>query len=304
MKNPIARTAAKLMPAASAAIAGLTLHAEPLGLSYVTADAMTSALAELILASNNHKQGQFDLKWKRLSAEASVASARSFGVLARDILKPALGSQHSQAWNVAGFATSLTLPSRLDDLIPVMIALGGHLTAHPELQNAALNVTPARATAIKDDLIARKNAVAQQRGELDRLFQVREDKAKVIYNNLRTLFTELTMALDPLDSRWVEFGFNKPGALQTPDVPEDVTATLVGATSAAVNWGRAPRAERYRVWMKVNGVDQELVVVGSPYDANFTIDGLPANSTIQIAVSAVNNGGESATSEVVTIVTH
>ena len=304
MKNPIARNASALMPAASTAIAGLTQYAESLDLSYVTADAMTTALTDLIVGSNNHKQAQHLLKVRQLMAAAAVNGARDFVTIARDLLKRSLGMQYSQVWNVAGFVGSLKVPTTIDRLIPIAVALNGHFTAHPELENAPLNVTAARALVIKDQLVAAKNALAQQRGEVGRLFDTRNAKARVVEQNLRLLLKELTMALDPLDPRWIEFGFNKPGALQTPAVPENVTAVLIGPNVVALKWDGAARAQHYRVWRKVNGVDQELIAVGSPTDKNFTLDGLPANSTIEIAISAVNHGGESATSEVVTIVTH
>jgi hypothetical protein len=64
-----------------------------------------------------------------------------------------------------------------------------------------------------------------------------------------------------------------------------------------------PRAEHYRVWKRVIGVEAEFVNVDSPTDANFTLENLPAHASVEIAVSAVNNGGESDLSASITIVT-
>ena len=100
------------------------------------------------------------------------------------------------------------------------------------------------------------------------------------------------------------FGFNMPGAQETPDVPEHVVVTLIGPTAAAIKWGNTPRAAYYHVWKKVHGVDTELVLVGSPADLGFTLENLPNNATVEVALSAVNNGGESVKSAVVTITTH
>ena len=97
---------------------------------------------------------------------------------------------------------------------------------------------------------------------------------------------------------------NKPGALETPDEVENVLATLIGPTAAALKWGPTPRAQYYHVFKKVVGVDTEFILVGSPADLDFTLEGLPANSTVEIYVTAVNNGGESAISETITLVTH
>jgi hypothetical protein len=53
----------------------------------------------------------------------------------------------------------------------------------------------------------------------------------------------------------------------------------------------------------VVGVDADFVNIGSPADLDFAIEGLPSNATVQIVVSAVNEGGESEKSAVVTIQT-
>ncbi|MDB6026989.1 MAG: hypothetical protein JWM68_3212, partial [Verrucomicrobiales bacterium] len=58
------------------------------------------------------------------------------------------------------------------------------------------------------------------------------------------------------------------------------------------------------VWKRVIGLDAEPVAVGSPADLDFTLENLPAASTVEISISAVNNGGESQLSEKITITTH
>ncbi|MFN7140419.1 MAG: fibronectin type III domain-containing protein [Limisphaerales bacterium] len=106
-----------------------------------------------------------------------------------------------------------------------------------------------------------------------------------------------------MDSHWLSFGLNRPGAKQRPPTPQNVTAVLVGTNAIAVKWANTPRAERYRVWRRI--VDQEpaLVPIGSPADLDYTMEGLPSNSLIEIAVSAINNGGESATSTPIPVMT-
>jgi hypothetical protein len=81
-------------------------------------------------------------------------------------------------------------------------------------------------------------------------------------------------------------------------------ATLIGPGTAALKWNAAARADYYRVWKRVNGTDTELLAVGSPADLGFTIENLPAASAIDIVITAVNSGGESPVSEVITINTH
>ena len=303
MKNTIPRTVPKLIPAASSAIAGLTQHAESLDLSYDSASALTSALNDLTVASNNHKQGQHDLKSKQASANSVLATARGYGQITRDILKPVLGNEYSQAWNVVGFTGSLMLPRTIDRMIPMLVALAGHLTAHSALENAALNVTAAHTTSLKETLVTKKTDVAEQKSTVQQLLNERNAKAKAVEEKLRLLLKELTMALEPTDPLWLAFGFNKPGILSVPVAPAGLIAVLVGPTSVALKWDKAARAERYRIYKKVVGVDNEMVLVETREELDFTIDGLPSGKTIQLAITAVNNGGESQLSEVVSIVT-
>ncbi len=72
----------------------------------------------------------------------------------------------------------------------------------------------------------------------------------------------------------------------------------------ALKWDAAARADYYRVFKKVLGVDEDFVAVGSPADLDFTIENLPANATVEIQISAVNTGGESQRTASVTIAMH
>ena len=110
--------------------------------------------------------------------------------------------------------------------------------------------------------------------------------------------------MGPLDPRWKAFGLNMPGASAIADIVEGLKAVLIGATTVALKWNASARADYYRVFKKVLGVDAEPVAAGSPADLDLTLENLPNNATVEIYVVAVNNGGESQPSEKVTIVTH
>jgi len=51
----------------------------------------------------------------------------------------------------------------------------------------------------------------------------------------------------------------------------------------------------------VGGAPSELVLVGSPTDPDFTITGQTSGAHVEVAVTAVNDGGESLKSTVVTV---
>lgn len=95
-----------------------------------------------------------------------------------------------------------------------------------------------------------------------------------------------------------------PGADEIPDVPGNISAVLVGPNAVSLKWPASARGAYYRLWKRVVGMDKERVAVGSPGDLDFTLEALPNNATIELAVSAVNNGGESGQSTVVTVQTH
>ncbi len=124
----------------------------------------------------------------------------------------------------------------------------------------------------------------------------------MLNQELRTLLNKLRVSFDPFAAMWETVGFNRPGFASLPTVPSKLSAVLMG-TSALIKWSASKRAVSYRVWKKVLGVDEEFVFVESRDALDFLFEGLPAGKTIQIVISAVNSGGESAKSEVVTVVT-
>jgi hypothetical protein len=202
------------------------------------------------------------------------------------------------------FVGSLRIPRTVDGLKTLLQVLEAYLVANPGLEVKELNLTAIHANVLGTALLEAEIAVCAQRTTMQTLLQERDASYEAFSRQLRGLNKELDQLLDPLDPRWQRFGFNLPGASETPDVPENVSVVLIGANAAAVKWEAAARADYYRVWVQVNGVDLEPRTVGSPADLDFTIEALPVNATIEIAVSAVNNGGESGRSTVATVTTH
>jgi hypothetical protein len=94
---------------------------------------------------------------------------------------------------------------------------------------------------------------------------------------------------------------NWPGADEVPEVPKNISATLIGPNAAEVSWTVSPRTEYHHVWKKVADVDDDFILIGSPSDPDFMLEELSTQAQILIAVSALNSGGESRLSEPVTI---
>ena len=303
MQNPIADSVEHLITQISTAIPGVTKYGATIGLAEGTAAALTTRLNDLVAANTAHKLGKQESKTRRQTVKSVRATAATFSTLVREHIKPTLGNRYSEQWNAVGFAGSLQVPRKPETMLALLLNLNGYLTANPSMGSVDSNLTAERATALHGSLLTSVNGVNEQTGTVQRLKEERDAKARAVKIALRELLDDLEVKLGAMDSRWVEFGFNRPGQKVTPEIPTNIIAMLVGPTAAAVKWDKSKRAEYYRVWKKVIGSDQEFVTVGSPADLDFALDGLPNGSTVKIAVTAVNNGGESALSEVVTLVT-
>ncbi len=283
---------------------GLDQMEEELDVKYCTSTVLNAARALAFAAAMVFNNAKLLLRTKRDAFAEACDAARSFATLFREILKPIFGAGFNENWLALGFVDSLAIATKFEDLRPLLQAMVAYLTANPAREVAVLNITAAHAQVLLTALEETAAAVKTQELAVDLAKIDRDAKFETVRKKLLQLVDELSHILDPLDPRWKAFGFNMPGAKETPDVPENITVVLVGPTAAATKWDASARAEYYRVWMKVHGSVDDYVAMGSPADLDFTLENLPANATLDIAISAVNNGGESALSEPITVTTH
>jgi hypothetical protein len=302
--NTIPRSNSALLASGLNAVAGATQFGIAVGLKQNTQADIQTDLDAFVAARDASVVGKAVLRTRRTVVNSVATSGRNFLMEARDTLKRRFGRRHSPAWEVAGFVRSLVVsrsPVKIQESLQLMQT---YLAANPDAQNDGLDVTAARAGGLFTNLQAARASASTQKVDTGNLLQARNTAARELGQRLSGLLAELNQLLGPLDERWLGFGFKKPGAKATPEAPQGVTAVLIGPTAASIKWQAALRAEHYRVWKKVAGVDTEFVAVGSPADLDFTLESLPAQATIGIAISAVNNGGESALSGVITLVTN
>jgi hypothetical protein len=303
MENPIAGTINGLMNQTSNAIGGLERHGTELNINVVTAGGLTVELNLLKSAQTSCLFAQSELSTRRKIFKQLFIDARRLLTLARELLKPHLGTRHSVAWIETGLAKSLAMPTESDDLLGMLNGMAAYLLEHPEHENAQVNVLAERFMQLATALAAAEAAVHAQKSTYALALTTRNAKAKQIRHMLAALIKALRIPLDPMDDRYVAFGFNRPGQKATPAAPEKVEATVTEENAVTVKWPKTPRARYYRVWVRVIGADQELVPVGTPSDPDFTLERLPSNAEIEIAVSAVNDGGESTLSDVIFVKT-
>ncbi|MFN7138191.1 MAG: fibronectin type III domain-containing protein, partial [Limisphaerales bacterium] len=292
MKNPIARTPGGLITQSTNAIAGLQTYGTPLNITTVTAASFNTVLTAYTAGQNTCNTAKTTMALRHEAVRDAIAEARPVVMLAREVLKPQLGKEYSSAWVQAGFVQSLAVPRKPEKLLPLLSGLAAYFTAHPDHGNEALDIDAERMTTLLNKITAAGVAVNTQKFTLAEAMALRTQKGNELHDMLRKLLKELSLRMGPMDDRYLAFGFKKPGAPATPDVPKNLTAVLVGTNAIAMKWSPAARATHYRVWKKTVDVDAEFVPVGNPADLDHTIEGLEANSMVEVAVSAVNAGGE------------
>lgn len=305
MKQKVLNPISDLLSQAGVINIGITTYEATIPLVLTTSIVFGADVDALIAERDAHEQSKLTLDAKMALVDSIMAIGRNDLTLGRDVLKPHLGYEYSDKYAAIGLNQgSVAIPRTIDGVQSTLGAYKGFFEANALLENATLNITAAHYGTLFNQLLAARGAVNVQKKTIDDLMTSRDAKADKLRKRIRWLTDELDQKIDPLSSLWTAFGLNKPGAFETPDAPEGLQATLIGPGVGALRWNGAPRAEYYRVWKRVVGVDAEFLAAGSPADLDFTLEGLPPGTTIEIAISAVNNGGESARSEKVTLVTH
>ncbi len=302
MLNTIIRSIAFLVGLGTKAVAALAQFGSTLNLPHTEEADIPAKMTAANIANLAHKEALIIMGNKRLALLAAMRTGRRFMSIVRENLKPVLGADYSVQWTAIGFIGNLSVPRAAEPLLTALQLIEGYLTAHP-IADGGPSLAAARAGVLRTALATAIAGVAAQKEVVDTALTTRDEKAAELEQALRTLLSELHQVLDPMDARWLAFGFLKPGQKQSPDRPGKVSVTLIGPNAASVKWAKAARAEYYRVWKKVIGVDEDYVAVGSPADLDFTIENLPAGSQIEVVVTAVNNGGETAFSAVAMVVT-
>ncbi len=301
MKQNINKTVRGLLGCARFAIEASKLHGDAIGLFHGSAPKMTIDRDALQAARDSYELGRIILRGHRDALNTKIDECREQLRLSRDVLKRYLGIDYNQRWDMTTLVRSIAIPKTPDELLVVLQGFEAYFTNNPAHENPWLNITASHMQTLFQELLTAINNVNTQACTVDQLLHARDEKAERLYKRIRICIEELSLLIDPLDPRWNAFGFNKPGAEQTPDAPEKIEVVVVNETTAMIEIPPTPRANYYRVYKRVIGVDAQPIAVGSPIDPNFTMEDLPRGLSIEFSVSAVNDGGESRLSDTVMI---
>ncbi|MBA4149554.1 MAG: fibronectin type III domain-containing protein [Verrucomicrobia bacterium] len=302
MTRRIAKNMGGLLSQSISAASGVTEHGIALDLKYVTAPAITGARTAVV-NDNTSLTAARDLLRQHYALLAVLhKEMRAFAMLSRETLKPTFGGNYSTAWNAVGFIGSMAVPYKTVKLEAMAETMEIFFTDNPTLELAP-RVTAARAGELRTGLSNARTAAELQETVVKNLLKDRNEKLAALHDLIMVLLGELDITLHSMDARWLSFGFPIPGIVRTPEIPVGLIAVLIGANAVSMKWTRATRAKYYRVWKRVVGVDEAFIPVGSPADLDFIMEGLPGNSNVEIAVSAVNASGESAKSVIALVTT-
>ncbi len=304
MENTIMTKKEETVAQANQMISGLELHEVTANVKQNTKLVLMAALANAVNAKTAYDNAVTTKAALLTALNIANENVKTFIGAARTVLLFFIGSLWSEAWASTGFPDQSTAVPRTVALREVLIeSLKTYFTNHPGHEVPTLNVTATIADTLKTALAEARAAYVESVSDCRVKQQARDNAFSQLRKRMRGLITELETVLDPNDSRWLAFGLNVPAVDATPEIPEGLVVTLIDPVTAAMHWEASTRGERYRVWQKVHGVDNDFVVMESREELDFTAENLPANKTIEFAISAANDGGESQLSTPVTIVT-
>lgn len=223
--------------------------------------------------------------------------AYDFCFKARDLLRVYCGRDWCVAWQATGFEDNLAVPRSYEDLRELLVALNNYFILNPTHENAAVGITAALASTRAVALKAAHDAIRTRWTLVDTKLIARDAAVAALRKRLSGLCKELSQRFEDMDPRWNEFGFNRPGAPTTPEVPQEVTVTPIPESRLEVACAPSPNATRYRFYYQRPIVDPAPIFAGTAEDPLFIITGLTAGQVYQVYVSAANDGAESQLSE-------
>ncbi len=291
--NELPRQIDQLLTLAEDMEDGLTSYAAAIGILQNTAATMAAARSQLMTAHNDYHTSRAAKKPLVTAQSVADSNAKAFIATARGILTNYLGAGWSQAWEAAGFLNgTLAVPPTVEERQAQLPTLAFYFTNNPA-QEAPPLVTAARATLLETALSDARAAVNVASAAIGMKILIRDGDEGALRNRMRGLIAEVGQLISDSDPRWYGFGLNAPADPNTPGIRDGLVLTPGTAGVIYTEWADSRRANRYRVWKKVTGVDNSFIALATVTDSDATLTGLPSGATVQIQVTAANDAGES-----------
>ena len=305
-QNSIPEAYDPLVSLAADAADGALQHGPEVGLSQNTAARIRADLAALVgdSAATPPIPGA-QAVWNAAKAakvagtaakNTAESNARSWCASAVDLLKNYLGREWNSRWEAAGFTGgSFAMPA---DPLPLLGQLRAYFIAHPVHENPPLGIGAAAADAQAGLVSDGRRISNNSNADHGAAKQSRDAARRTLYRRMSGLLAELKQLLGDDDSRWYAFGFERPADGEQPGPVAGLVLTPGGPGMIFADWDDARRADRYRVFKQIVGVDAAPVEFASAVsDSEFTLTGLPPGSQARIHIVPVNDAGDGPESE-------
>jgi hypothetical protein len=274
---------------------GLTQHEVAIGIKQNMEAVLRPALTAARAAETTFGQCQVAKKTANAALTAADAAGKTFIVNSRKRLSKFFGEAASTEWEAAGWASGTTgIPTTQDERFALIESLRAYYTANPAHESADMEVTAALALAAHTAISNARATLGQKVTENGQAKAARDNAEANLRKRMTGLITELETLLTDEDPRWHAFGLNRPADTETPEAPSFTTVVPGPNSTLLVDWDDSLRADRWRVWIKVVGVDNDFRAVLTVTESDATLTGLPVGATVQVRVTSANEAGESA----------
>jgi hypothetical protein len=292
--NELPRPLDRLFALGDKNLAGLTTHEVALDVKQNTHARLSPVLAAARAAETTYG----DCKVARKTANAAVIDAdndaKVFISNARKRFAKFFGEAYSLEWEAAGWPNSSNaMPRTQDERYSLVESIRLHLVATPAHESVDMDVTAAIAATIRGALTTARGALTQKVTEQGQAKAVRDNQVAALRGRMSGLVKELATLMPGDDARWYAFGLSRPVDEDTPEAPTVMSLVSGGPNTALADWDDPLRADRYRLWIWIVGVDTEWRHVQTVYDSDATIADLPTGATVKARVTSANDAGES-----------
>ena len=305
MDNPISDSRPLMFALGRRMKSGLLAHGAAIGVLQNTDTAFAVDYDAAKLADDIYETAKTAIGTANEALQNLDNGLYAFLSLGHDLLSKVIGRKPSQDWVDVGFPPGTTaIPTGRQARGELCDKMGKYLVKHPtyEVNTSQYVFTAAKAQMLYSLLETTEAAVPEAQAIADQKYTALGIAVATLHDRMRGTINELTQLLDPMDPLWRTFGLNKPGALTVPDVPTGLGLTAGGAGIVVAAWDFASGAAKFRVWIKIEGVDPDYRKVELIPMLTYTLQHLPSGKTASLQITAQNSAGESAPSEPVSIV--
>jgi hypothetical protein len=305
MANPTPESLNELIAAGEDMCDGLENLEATIGIEQNTFAKTRADLDALIAANNAFKAADGEKPAAALALRLADSNAKAFIAACVKVFSITLGNGWSDAWVATGLPNSTVgVPGKQDERFTALTGLKAFLTVNPtfEVTTPKVEVTAARATTLHTALSAAREGVNMALDKAKGKLLLREPLEAQFRHRYRAVVHELDGLLDDEDSRWYQFGLNRPADPATPGAPFSLQASAIGGGKVLAQISGARRANSFNFYKQVVGTDPEPVKLENTPATQLIIEELPMGATVNVTVTGVNNAGEGPASDPVNVV--